>query len=316
MTVMTPRSSARIACRAATLVVALTLALAGGDAYAEDEEAWTALSSGVFVSAAEAERRVQAGALLLDARDEAAFTREHLDGARSVPWRAWAEAGQRGELLADDNALGALIAAAGVTAAREVVVVGAWRGTPNDPSWGEEGRLWWALRHVGHDEVSVLYGGWRAARDHGWPTRRGEAPQASGHSAPSPYPVAREPRLRAETPDVLDAATRGALLDVRTPLEFAGATPHGEARGGHVPGARSAWWLRLFDARGRLRPPSEVRGLFEAWGVRDDAPSVAYCTGGVRSGFVVMVAHALGYPMANHDASMWGWSADDSLPLD
>ena len=172
------------------------------------------------------------------------------------------------------------------------------------------------MRHVGHDDVSVLYGGWRAARDHGWPTRRGEAPQASGHSAPSPYPVAREPRLRAETPDVLDAATRGALLDVRTPLEFAGATPHGEARGGHVPGARSAWWLRLFDARGRLRPPSEVRGLFEAWGVRDDAPSVAYCTGGVRSGFVVMVAHALGYPMANHDASMWGWSADDSLPLD
>ena len=52
-------------------------------------------------------------------------------------------------------------------------------------------------------------------------------------------------------------------------------------------------------------------------GLRDDTIVVAYCTGGIRSGFMYMVLRWCGYERAqNYDGSWWEWASDSSLPIE
>ncbi len=102
------------------------------------------------------------------------------------------------------------------------------------------------------------------------------------------------------------------VLDVRTRAEYDGATPYGSVRGGHVPGAEHLEWTALFDEQGALRPRAELEALLPARGAR----VVAYCTGGVRSGFVYAVLRALGRDdVANYPGSWWEYAASD-LPVE
>jgi thiosulfate/3-mercaptopyruvate sulfurtransferase len=104
----------------------------------------------------------------------------------------------------------------------------------------------------------------------------------------------------------------GVVIDARSPEEYAGATPHGESRGGHVPGARSLPFRELRGPDGRLLPRPALEAKLAAIGARPDTPVVAYCTGGIRSAWLVAVLADLGYAhVANYAGSMWEWSAGD-----
>ena len=77
------------------------------------------------------------------------------------------------------------------------------------------------------------------------------------------------------------------------------------ARGGHIPGARSLPWGRLdavvsFGQRPSCRASWGARGL---GGLSPDREIIVYCTGGVRSAFVVAVLAQLGYRrVRNYDS--------------
>jgi thiosulfate/3-mercaptopyruvate sulfurtransferase len=225
-------------------------------------------------------------------------------GAVHAPWHAFTAGPRDGRLLPAAEVarrLGAL----GVGADRPVIVYGRW-----DQGWGEEGRLFWMLDHLGHPEVRVLFGGWA-----GW---RGAV--RSGASAP-PAPGAFTARPVAErrwtTARLAARAEAVQVLDVRSPAEFAGATPYGSVRGGHVPGARSLFWKGAFEADGRLKDRAALRAWFVGAGVRFDQPVVAYCTGGVRSGFVYLLLRWLDHPSpGNDDGSWWAWAADGGRPVE
>jgi thiosulfate/3-mercaptopyruvate sulfurtransferase len=86
------------------------------------------------------------------------------------------------------------------------------------------------------------------------------------------------------------------VVDVREPEEYAGAVLHGEARGGHIPGARSIPWQRL---------------LTEDPGIPVSSRIVVYCTGGVRSGMAWLMLRQRGYAnVSNYDGSWWEWARE------
>ena len=100
-----------------------------------------------------------------------------------------------------------------------------------------------------------------------------------------------------------------ALLDVREPREYAGQTPYGETRGGHVPGAQGLWYKDLIGKDGKLLPRAQIEKVLAAKGVSKDKEVVAYCTGGIRSGWTTLLLTDLGYKARNYTGSMWEWSA-------
>lgn len=263
----------------------------------------------VFLSTDEAAPLVAGDAVVLDARGAFAEA-PYLPRARVVDWMRLRDGLARTGRLADDAALLAAFAQLGVTDARPVLVYGA-----ADRGWGEEGRIWWTLRYLGHPRVYIIDGGVQAWVAAGRPTMDHPEP-GRGVEAWRPQ---RQERLQASRSEVGDAARRRdvSVLDTRSDEEFRGATPYFSSRGGHVPGALHLEWRALLAEDGRLLPRAELERRVAAAGLRRDQRIIAYCTGGVRSAFVVAVLAHLGFPdAANYAGSWWDWSADERLPVE
>lgn len=232
----------------------------------------------MIVDEVEARALVDAHATVLDTRGRVAFLRGHVPGAQRVDWRIGTVGGFTSGKLGEPLTVAAAFAALGVDDHRPVLVIGDW-----DRGWGEEGRVAWDLAWLGHPDVHVLEGGYSA-----W---TGAVEHLAGAASPGVFTARVQPALRADRAAV-EAAD--VVIDVREPDEFAGATPYGESRGGHIPGARSVPWRELLS-----RDPGYSR----------TDSIVVYCTGGVRSGMAWLKLQSLGYSqVANYDGSWWEWS--------
>jgi thiosulfate/3-mercaptopyruvate sulfurtransferase len=93
-------------------------------------------------------------------------------------------------------------------------------------------RLWWLLRHFGHDECAVLeLEGWRG------PLRTGEE-----RGEPAEF----TPRTRAgdtiEAPELAERLDQLVVVDARRPKRFRGEPNAIDRTPGRVPGARNAPW--------------------------------------------------------------------------
>lgn len=267
----------------------------------------------LVIGVAELERERPA-ALVLDARDAAAFAAGHVPGSREIDWKEWTaekpgafelffgNPALWGKLPAADAGLEVRLRGLGLSNGQRVVVIG-------DPGgWGEEGRIAWNLLYWGAKQVALLDGGfpaWRAAR----------RPVEAGPGA-APAPGDFEVRLREERRirigELRSRLGSLRLLDARTREEFSGKKLPGQERGGHLPGAILVAARSLYGADGRYVDAAALRSA-----APDDAREiVTYCTGGVRSALLAVLIEArLGRVARNYDGSLWEWSADPSLPL-
>lgn len=263
----------------------------------------------VFLQVDEAAALLAEGAVLLDARGAFAAA-PFLPDAHVVDWMTLRDGlGRTGRLAAED-ALLERFGELGVSDLRPVLVYGA-----ADQGWGEEGRIWWTLRYLGHPQVFILDGGVRAWVRAGRPVAEAAT---RGRGVGRWRPVVQA-RLRARARELADAPRRNDVIvvDVRTREEFEGATPYLSPRGGHVPGALHLEWRRLLADDGRLLPRAELERRLAAADLRPDARVIAYCTGGVRSAFFAAVLSHLGYSdAANFDGSWWEWSSNEALPIE
>jgi thiosulfate/3-mercaptopyruvate sulfurtransferase len=152
---------------------------------------------------------------------------------------------------------------------------------------GGAARLWWLLRHVGHEEVAVLRGGCAA-----W-----GGPTTSGDEAGT----ARSLTVRVRADDVAEAgalAGRGPgtlLLDARRPERYRGEVEPIDPVAGHIPGARNV----PFD---------------ESWPVGADvlgaASIVAYCGSGVTACVSLLALAEAGRTDARLYSGSWSeWCA-------
>jgi thiosulfate/3-mercaptopyruvate sulfurtransferase len=270
----------------------------------------------VFVDAARARALLDEGAAVLDARGGRDWAAGHLPGSAPLAWTELRQGLFRSGLLSeDDGRLQGALRAAGVWDARPVLVVGA-----GPTGWGEEGRLFWMMEYLGHEAVHLLDGGFPA-----WEAAGGPVARDGAKPPPGDFTVRRVAPRRVELDEMRALSARcaaegpacGAVLwDTREAREYQGATPYGEARGGHLPGAVHLWFRALTDESGRLLPESSLRARLQAAGIDLDRRVVALCTGGVRSGFAYAVLRHLGAAeVANYDGSMWQWASDPALPL-
>ncbi|HTV80391.1 MAG TPA: sulfurtransferase [Steroidobacteraceae bacterium] len=207
-----------------------------------------------------------------------AFAAAHIPGAvfadldRDLSGPVTADSGRHP--LPDPAALSAFLGAAGVDANTHVVAY------DQDKS-AFAARLWWLLRWLGHERVSVLNGGWAAWRAAGLPLQ----------SAPAAYPPGRfiaRPALAhpVTTAEVARGLTSGdiLLLDARGADRFAGQNETIDPVAGHVPGARNQPFALNLAADGRLLPPAALTTMWRQ--VLGDTPPgrvVAMCGSGVTA---------------------------------
>jgi thiosulfate/3-mercaptopyruvate sulfurtransferase len=167
---------------------------------------------------------------------------------------------------------------------------------------GEGGavRLWWLLRHFGHDDAADLNGGLAAWREAGGPL------EAANEDPAAPQPPGPDPFIaRQRDDDTADAhelsVTTPRLLDARAPERYRGETEPIDAVAGHIPGARNVPFAELAP-RCRFPPPDELR---ERLG---DEPFVAYCGSGVTACTLVLAAELAGVQARLYPGSWSEWS--------
>lgn len=261
------------------------------------------LASALFIAPAKA--RELPDVQIVDARSYLDYKRGHAPGAIRIDWKSYRDGWTRvGRLPSNDEKTAKRLEKAGISTERPVVVIGtAIEG------WGDEGRIAWMLLYLGHPDVHILDGGWKA-----WVDSDGEVTKESPSVEAAHFELDVQPELRFTHADLLERFKEVTVLDVRTQDEYDGKTPYLSKRGGHVPGAKHLYWHDLFDESGTLK--HDLKDRLTDLGLKPEAPIAVYCTGGIRSAMATLALRDLGYDARNYDGGWWEWSADDNAPVE
>jgi thiosulfate/3-mercaptopyruvate sulfurtransferase len=188
---------------------------------------------------------------------------------------------------------------------------------------GGAARLWWLLRHFGHERVSVLDGGLRGWREEGGPLEAGAeqpqgAPEREG-AARAPFVArpregdTREAGELAAAPSA--AAAERVLLDARVPERFRGEVEPIDPVAGRIPGAANLPFAEIAPG-GRFLEPDELRARFEAAGAAPGRELVAYCGSGVTACVLLLAAELAGLEPARLYPGSWSEWSGRGLPVE
>jgi thiosulfate/3-mercaptopyruvate sulfurtransferase len=160
---------------------------------------------------------------------------------------------------------------------------------------GGAARLWWLLRHFGHDDVAVLAGG-----IDGWlgPLRSGkediESAQFAARERADDTIDAEELERRLGEPGLV-------ILDARVPERFRGEVEPVDPVAGHIPGARNLPYTQAPSI------PNDLRGT------EDEV--VVYCGSGITAAVDVLALERAGVHARLYPGSWSEWSTR-GLPVE
>ena len=196
------------------------------------------------------------------AQDGGAFESGHVPGAALSPtWQIKGSANPR--LVAPPDEAKAWFESVGV--GDDSFVVGYDRFNSRDAA-----RLWWVLTHYGHANVRVLNGGWGKWAAEGRPVETGPSSVPAGGASFTPKPPNRAVHADADSLRAAIDDPDAVIWDVRSLDEYTGANSRGNARVGHVPGARHLEWTALVREDGTFKPREEIEEIARGLGIAPD----------------------------------------------
>ena len=206
----------------------------------------------------------------------------------------------------------ALIAGLGIDDDDHVVIV-PW-GTDSSEIGGAT-RVYWTFKYLGHDEVSILDGGWRQYDAIG-----GERVAELAQPEAAEFTVDLQENLLATTDEVLAALESGiTLVDGRPVEQYEGQSKSPVvATLGTIPGAINIPHSNFYSAEyARFAQPETVAALIEAVGVASDEENISFCnTGHWASVAWFGLSEILGNKNSSmYDGSMAEWTQDPARPV-
>lgn len=176
-------------------------------------------------------------------------------------------------------------------------------------------RLWWMLRAIGHANVQVVNGGFKAALDAGVPLSTGEDKPTA---AATPYPV---PSGFAGTVDIEEAGKAAQdedrlVIDVREEARYLGRTEPLDLIAGHIPGAENLWLGKNMGPDGKYLPADALAALYRA-ALGDIEPEnvILHCGSGVSACHTLLGMASVGITEPKLYVGSWSeWSRRD-LPM-
>lgn len=168
-------------------------------------------------------------------------------------------------------------------------------------------RVWWMFRLMGHNDVKVLDGGWKAWHDVEGPVEDLEPVVSERH-----FTVRFQNQLIKsldQVKDQVDTST-GNILDARPPGRFAGKDkePRAGLSSGHMPGAFNVPASSLISSDGTLKSAEELKSMLNPY--LSESQVTASCGSGVSAATILLALFRLGRDdIALYDGSWSEWAA-------
>ena len=171
----------------------------------------------------------------------------------------------------------------------------------DDSRFAFAARLWWMLRYLGHEQVSILDGGIRAWELAKLPLET-EVPEQKVGSF--------EPTLQKDwTVDIRTVRQRKdglgvTVIDARSPERFRGEIEPIDPIAGSIPGATNAFWKNVSTEDGYLK---SAEALADYWSELNPMErNIVYCGSGVTACVALFSMAVAGHPM--YKLYPGGWS--------
>lgn len=166
-------------------------------------------------------------------------------------------------------------------------------------------RLWWMLRSVGHEQVSVLDGGYDR-----WSTQSHPLTTDPPEIVPTTYEPGEGPTLTVDRDQLHARLGTAQVIDAREPERYLGETEPIDSVAGHIPTALSAPTAGNVGPDGTFKPAHALAARFFELGLDKDKPVVSYCGSGVTACHNLLALHIAGYPEGILYPGSWSdWSA-------
>jgi thiosulfate/3-mercaptopyruvate sulfurtransferase len=250
-----------------------------------------------------------AGTVIVDLRKKEAYDEGHIPGA---VWYDSSKLKDPDEKLyvIRDTLFAEYAGEIGIDSAKHVVAY-------DDGNGLSATRFWWVLWYYGHDDASVLNGGWAKWQKDGLPVSK---------DAPEVTKVSFQAAVNDEVVCALDYVEEKSgnpdpnvvILDVRSPAEYTGSDVRA-AKGGHVPNAVNLDWTRsLTESEPKVwKSAKELAALYSEAGLEPGQEVITYCQTGVRAAHSLFTLRLMGYDsVKNFDGSWQEWGNDKDTAVE
>lgn len=257
--------------------------------------------------------------VVLDIRDATdagdLYAAGHVPGAVAAPYAAsgWrAKVGDVPGLLPGEEAIETLVSGLGVSNDSHVVIL---TGGSSASDFGGATRVYWTFKVYGHDNVSILDGGYAA-----WAKANGELSTEVVTPVAATFDAAFRPELRAEVAEVNEAIQNDVnLIDARSVAQFIGQEKTNTVQAlGHIPSAVNINFDKFYDAdKPAFASADVIAQLAKDAGVNDSEGFISFCnTGHLASIAWFGLSEVQGLPNVRlYDGSMSDWTSDPSRPV-
>lgn len=178
-------------------------------------------------------------------------------------------------------------------------------------------RIWWMLRHFGHEDVFVLDGGLKCWINEDRPVTDETRPLQERHFTPRAQQIMVR-SLRQIRSNLL--SSKEQLLDARSAERFSGQAPEPRAglKSGHIPGSLNLPFDQLLDpVTGRFLGRGALKALFEGARIDLRRPVITTCGSGVSAATLALALYEIGkQDVALYDGSWSEWGALPDTPVE
>ncbi|MDY6940892.1 MAG: sulfurtransferase [Cyanobacteriota bacterium] len=170
----------------------------------------------------------------------------------------------------------------------------------DDSRFAFASRLWWLLRYLGHEKVSVLDGGFSRWQQAGYSTSSDRSIAKPGKFEVNLHP---EWVVDIETVKGRKDLPKVMLVDSRSPERYRGETEPIDPIAGSIPGAVNYFWQGVTDETGSARPTEAQR---DRWQEATSANEIiVYCGSGITACVNLLSLHIAGVEKTKLYAGSW-----------
>jgi thiosulfate/3-mercaptopyruvate sulfurtransferase len=164
-------------------------------------------------------------------------------------------------------------------------------------------RLWWMLRHMQHENVAVLDGGWQS-----WLAASGPI---NTYNVARSESVFNHSAIEQDVIDIEQVQTASLIVDSRESARYRGESEPIDKAAGHIPGAINRFWKNNISENGCFKEKPILRQEFEEiLGNTPSEESIFYCGSGVTACHNLLAAVHAGLELPKLYAGSWSeWSS-------